>query len=67
MKGGRFSPGQAYVALSRFKTLEGLHILNSSSKAIKKSIELENEMVRLNTNKLQPVPQGFVIHCLMLL
>ena len=29
MKGGRFSPEQAYVAFSRVKSLAGLHILNS--------------------------------------
>jgi len=42
MKGGRFSPGQAYVALSR-----GLHILNLNGKAIKKSVDVEKEMIRL--------------------
>ena len=46
MKGGRFS---------RVKTLDGLHILHFNSKAIEKSIE--NEMVRLNTNLLQPMPE----------
>lgn len=57
MKGGRFSPGQAYVAFSRVKTLDGLHILHFNSKAIKKSIDVENEMVRLNSNLLPPVPE----------
>ena len=57
LKGGRFSPGQAYVAFSRVKTLTGLHILNFNAKAIKKSTDVENEMVRLTSNLLQPMPE----------
>ena len=58
MKDGRFSPGQAYyVAFSRVKTLTGLHIINFNAKSIKKSTDVENEMVRLTSNLLQPMPE----------
>ena len=57
MKGGRFSPGQAYVAFSRVRTMDGLQMLNINAKAIKKSTDVENKMVRLSTNLLQPVPE----------
>ena len=40
------------------RTLTGLHILNFNSKTIKKSIDVENEMVRLNANLLQSVPEA---------
>ena len=63
MKGGRFSPGQAYVAFSRVKTLYGLHILNFNAKAIKSSSDVQNEMARLNNKLLPPIPQ---LECLSL-
>ena len=56
MKGGRFSPGQAYVAFSRVKTLQGLHICNFSSSAIKKSDKVHDEMSRLNTRLIKFLP-----------
>ncbi len=57
MKGGRFNAGQAYVAFSRVKTLQGLHILNFSASAIKKSNDVHNEMVRLSAKLLQSIPK----------
>ena len=56
MKGSRFNPGQAYVALSRVKKLEGLHIVNFNEKAIKASQDVKGEMERLNKNLLSPLP-----------
>ena len=56
MKGGRFTPGQAYVAFSRVKTLQGLHILNFNAKAIKASQDVKNEMDCLSENISSPVP-----------
>ena len=63
MKGGRFSPGQAYVAFSRVRILQGLHILNFNAKAIKSSSDVQNEMARLNEKLLPPIPQ---LQCLSL-
>ena len=46
MKGGRFSPGQAYVAFSRVKALNKLHLINCQPCSISKSIKVEEEMTR---------------------
>ena len=56
MKGGHFSPGQAYVAFSRVKKLKGLHILNFNPNAIKASQHVKLEMERLNNYLLNPIP-----------
>ena len=44
---GRFSGGQAYVALSRVKTLAGLNILDFDAKKIQVNSEVNEEMNRL--------------------
>ena len=56
MKGTRFNPGQAYVAFSRVKKIEGLYIVNFNNKAIKASNYVKDEMERLNENLLSPLP-----------
>ena len=44
---GAFSAGQAYVALSRVKKLNGLHILDFDAKKIRVNEEVNEEMDRL--------------------
>ena len=44
---GAFLPGQAYVALSRVKNLNGLHILDFDPKKIRVNEEVNEEMDRL--------------------
>ena len=41
---GAYQKGQAYVALSRVKTLEKLHIINYCRQQIKVSADVEKEM-----------------------
>ena len=51
--GNRFNPGQAYVAFSRVKTLEGLYLHNFDKISIKCSDQVSNEMDRLNTKLIE--------------
>ena len=53
MKGTQFNAGQIYVALSRVKSLSGLHIVNFNAKAIRKSDLVDDEMTRLRDKLLQ--------------
>ena len=50
---GRFSSGQAYVAFSRVRELNKLHIINYTRSQIKVSPHVETEMARLQANKLE--------------
>ena len=52
LKKGKYYPGQAYVAFSQVKKLEGLHIINYTRSQIKISPNVEEKMERLHTNPL---------------
>ena len=54
---GTYHPGQAYVAFSRVKKLEGLHIVNYKRSQIKISQNVEEEMERLRMNSLPEIPK----------
>ena len=67
---GAFMPGQAYVALSRVKTLDGLFIVGFKASAIRTNPAIITEMTRLTARKLQvaprPVPSGHTISIVFL-
>ncbi|WAR30905.1 PIF1-like protein [Mya arenaria] len=52
----KFGAGQAYVALSRCRSLEGLQLLNFDSKKITQSTSVQKEMTRLQETMLLPSP-----------
>ena len=55
---GKFKPGEAYVAFSRVKTLDKLHIINYTSSQIHVSEHVEKEMKRLRKNILPQMPSN---------
>ena len=55
---GKFKPRGAYVALSRVKTLDKLHIINYTQSQIHVSEHVEKEMKRLRKNILPQMPSN---------
>ena len=55
MKGGHFGPGLAYVAFSRVKSLNGLHLIDFNPGIITCSKKVKDEMERLSSNTLPPL------------
>ena len=51
-----YTPGQAYVALSRVRELDKLHIVNYTRTQIQRSPTVADEMKRLRTNLLPQTP-----------
>ena len=57
MKGQAFDAGQAYIAFSCVKSLQGLHIKNFNPSSIKVSKSVVSEMEKLNSEKILPPQQ----------
>ena len=58
---GRFQRGQAYVAFSRVKTYEGLHIIGYNRHQIQTCGRVKNEMERLrNERKVPKLPDPMI-------
>ena len=53
---GKFRPGEAYVAFSRVRTLQKLHIMNYIQNQIHVSEQVEKKMKRLRKNILPQMP-----------
>ena len=58
---GKFRPGEAYVAFSRVRTLQKLHIINYTQRQICVSEHVEKEMKRLRKNILPQMP-SYLFH-----
>ena len=54
---GKFKPGEAYVAFSRVKTLDKLHIINYTQSQIHMSEHVEKEM-KMPSNIFHDIPGG---------
>ena len=59
---GRFKPEEAYVAFSRVRTLEKLHIINYTQNQIHVSEHVEKEMERLRKNILPQMPSNLFLN-----
>ena len=58
---GRYMNGQAYVAFSRVRTYDGLHIINYNRHQIRVSHQVRKEMDRLRKEKRLPaVPEALI-------
>ena len=53
---GKFKPGEVYVAFSRMRTLEKLHIINYTQSQIHVSEHVEKEIKMLRKNILSQMP-----------
>lgn len=56
-----FMPGQAYVALSRVKTLHGLYLLGFDAGAIRVNPSVVREMDRLRSNLMPPTEHPTIV------